>query len=126
MIYPQRFTLGRPKFQTGNPNRCLKLMILRLTSSEQTTEFSAHSKLLKRQRKTFDHRPWAKKKAPPIKGKQTAQSLEIHFCDFCCRAVEVSHLKMASNEFNSLRKTSDNKIMTFPSALETVGCYCMK
>ena len=37
-------------------------MILRLTSSEQTTEFSAHSKLLKRQRKTFDHRPWAKKK----------------------------------------------------------------
>ena len=63
---------------------------------------------------------------PPIKGKQTVQSLEIHFCDFRCGAVEVSRLKMASNEFNSLRETFDNKIMTFPSALETVGCYCMK
>jgi len=66
------------------------------------------------------------KKAPPIKGKQTAQSLEIHFCDFCCRAVEVSRVKMASNEFNSLRKTFADKIVTFPSALEMVGCYCMK
>ena len=32
------------------------LMILRLTSSEQTTKFPAHSELLKQQRKTFDHR----------------------------------------------------------------------
>ena len=32
-----RFTLGRPKFQTGSPNGHLKLMILRLTSSEQTS-----------------------------------------------------------------------------------------
>ena len=60
-----------------------------------------------------------------MKGKQTALCLKIHFCDFRCRAVEVSRLKMASNEFNSLRKT-DNKIMTFPSALETLGRYCMK
>ena len=32
-----RFTLGPPKFQTGSPNGHLKLMIIRLTSSEQTS-----------------------------------------------------------------------------------------
>ena len=62
----------------------------------------------------------------PTEGKQTALCLEIRFCDFRCRAVEVSYLKMALNEFNSCRKTFDNKIMTFPSALETLGHYCMK
>ena len=41
---------------------------------------------------------------PPIKGEHTALCLEICFCDFHCRAVEVSRLKMASNEFNSLRE----------------------
>ena len=55
------FTLGRPKFQTGSPNGGLKLMILRLTSGEQTTKFPAHSALLKWQRKTFDRRSQAKK-----------------------------------------------------------------
>ena len=34
--------------------------------------------------------------------------------------------EMALNEINSLRKTFNNKIMTFPSALETSGHYCMK
>ena len=34
--------------------------------------------------------------------------------------------EMALNEINSLRKTFNNKIMTFPSALETLGRYCMK
>ena len=55
-----RFTLGRPKFQPGSPDRCLKHLILRLTtkSSEQTTKFPAHSALLKRQRNTsFDWNP---------------------------------------------------------------------
>ena len=33
---------------------------------------------------------------------------------------------MALNEFNSLRKTFDIKIMTFSPALETLGCYYMK
>ena len=56
-----------------------------------------------------------------IKGKQTVLCLEISFCDFRCRAVEVSRLKMAFSEFNGLRKTFDDKIMTFPSALETLG-----
>ena len=56
----------------------------------------------------------------PIKGKKTALCLEIRFCDFRCRAVEVSCLKMALNEFNSVRKTFDNKILTFPSVLETL------
>ena len=32
--------------QTGSPNRQLKLMILRLTSSEQKTKFPAHSALI--------------------------------------------------------------------------------
>ena len=100
-------------------------MILRLTSSEQTTKFPAHSAPLKRQRKMLDRSPQAKT-FPPIKGKQ-ALCLQIRFCDFRCSAVEVSRLKMASNEFNSLRKTFDNKIMTFPSsAVETLGRYCMK
>ena len=63
----------------------------------------------------------AKKILPMIKGKRAALCLEIRFCDFCCRVAEVSHLEMASNEFNSLRKNFDNKIMTFPSTLETLG-----
>ena len=46
-------------------------MILRLTSSEQTTKFPAHSALLKRQRKTLFDRP-GKNILPLIKGKQTA------------------------------------------------------
>jgi len=58
-------------------------------------------------------------------GKQTSTFLEIHFYNFCCSAVEVSRLKMALNEFNSLRKTSSIKTMTFLPALETLGCYCM-
>ena len=62
----------------------------------------------------------------PIEVKQTALCLEIRFCDFSCRAVEVYRLKMALNEFISFRKTFDNKIMTFPSALEMLGHYCMK
>ena len=45
---------------------------------------------------------------------------------FRCSAVQVSRLKMSSNEFNSLRKTFDIKIMTFPPALETLGRNCMK
>ena len=61
-----------------------------------------------------------------IEVKQTALCLEIRFCDFSCRAVEVYRLKMALNEFISFRKTFDNKIMTFPSALEMLGHYCMK
>ena len=61
----------------------------------------------------------------PIEGKQTALCLEIGFCDFRCWAVEVSRLKMALNEFNSFTKTFDNKIMTFPSALEMLGHYRM-
>ena len=67
-----------------------------------------------------------KKIFPPTKGKQTSTCLEIRFCDFRCSAVEVSRLNMASNEFDSLRKTFDIKIMTFPPALETLGRYCMK
>ena len=58
-------------------------------------------------------------------GKQTSTSLEIHFCDFRCGAVEVSCLKMSLDEFNSLRKTSSIKTKTFSPALETLGYYCM-
>ena len=64
--------------------------------------------------------------SPLINGKHTALCLEICFCDFSCRAVEVCCLKLVSNEFNGLLKYFDNEIMTFPSALEMVGCYCMK
>ena len=56
--------------------------------------------------------------------------LKIHSCDFCCNAVEVSHLKMSLNGFNSLQKTFDIKIMTPPPppapVLETLVGYCMK
>jgi len=31
---------------------------------------------------------------------------------------------MTLNEFNGLQKNFDNKIMTFPSTLETLGGYC--
>ena len=55
-----------------------------------------------------------------LKGKQTSTCLEICFGDFRCSAVEVSHLKMASNELNSLRKTFSINIMTFSLALETL------
>ena len=64
--------------------------------------------------------------SPLINGKHTALCLEICFCDFPCRVVKVPHLKMASNEFNNLRKNFNNKIMTFPSGLEMSGRYCMK
>ena len=47
----------QPKFQAGSPNGRLKLMILRLTFTEQTTKFPAHSALLKQQQKMFDRRP---------------------------------------------------------------------
>ena len=67
-----------------------------------------------------------KKTFPLIRGKHTALYLEIRFCDFRCREVEVPHVKMVSNEFNSLRKNVDNKIMTFPSGLEMSGRYCIK
>ena len=46
-------TLGQPKFQTLCLNRCLKLMILRLTFGEQTTTFPVHLALLKSKRETF-------------------------------------------------------------------------
>ena len=68
----------------------------------------------------------AKKIIPPIKDKQTSTCLEIHFCYFHCSVVEVSYLKMVSNEFNSLQNTFAIKIMTFPSALEMLGHYYMK
>ena len=61
-----------------------------------------------------------------MEGKHTRPYLEILFRDFSCRAVGVSRLKMALNEFYSLRKNFDNKITTFPSALDTLGRYCMK
>ena len=61
-----------------------------------------------------------KKIFPPIKGKAC---LEISFCYFHCSAVEVSCLKMVSNEFNSLSKTFAIKIVTFPSTLEMLGYY---
>ena len=38
-----------------------------------------------------------KKILPTIKGKHATLCLEIHFCDFHYRVVEVSHLKMALN-----------------------------
>ena len=66
-----------------------------------------------------------KTKFPQVKGKQTSTCLEIFFCDFRCSAVEVSCLKMALNEFNSLRKTFSIEIMTFSLALEMFGHYCM-
>ena len=50
-----RFTLRRPKSQTGSPN--LKRIILRLNFGEQTTKFPAHSALLKRKRKAFGRPP---------------------------------------------------------------------
>ena len=86
----------------------------------------AHCALLKRQREMFDRWPQAKKYFRRKKVNKQALCLQIRFCDFRCSTAEVSRLKMASNEFNSLRKTFDNKIMTFPSALETLGRYCMK
>ena len=88
-------------------------MILRLTSSEQTTKFPAHSALLIQngRRLVVDLRQ--KKIYPPAKGKQTSSCLEICFCEFCWSAVEVSCLKMVSNEFNSLRKTLDIKIESY-------------
>ena len=88
-------------------------MILRLTSGEQMAKFPVHSALLKRKWRMFGHRPEAKKIFLPIKGKQTSTCFEIHFCDFCCSAVEVSLLTMASNEFNSLRKTFDVNPRTY-------------
>ena len=57
--------------------------------------------------------------------KQTCTCLEIQFCDFHCSALEVSRLKMALIEFNSLRKTFDIKIMTFSPVLEMLGHFCM-
>ena len=45
--------------------------------------------------------------------------------DFRCSAIEVSCLKMASNEFKSLRKTFGIKIMSFSPVLETLSHYCM-
>ena len=41
-------------------------------------------------------------------------------------SVEVSRLKMVSNEFNSLWKTFDIKIMSFFPVLKMLGRYCMK
>ena len=112
-----QFTLGRPKFQTGSPNGHLKLMILRLTSSEQ----KQNSLLILHHEMTTEN-VWSsakgKKILPTIKGKRAALCLEIRFCDFRCWVVEVSRLKMALNELNSLRKNFDNQIMTFPSTLE--------
>jgi len=66
-----------------------------------------------------------KKKFLPVKGKQTSTCLEICFCDFRCSAVEVSCLKMALNEFNSLRKTFGIDIMNFSPSLEMFGHYCV-
>ena len=113
-------TLGRPKFQTGSPNGHSKLMILRLTSSEQ----KQNSLLILHHEMTTEN-VWSsakgKKILPTIKGKCAALCLEIRFCDFCCRVVEVSRLKMASNEYNSLWKNFDNKIMAFPSTFKTLG-----
>ena len=57
-IYPHATKIS--KFQAGSLNGHLKLMIIRLTSSEQTTKFAAHSALLKWQWKMFDHQPHAK------------------------------------------------------------------
>ena len=71
-------------------------MILRLTSVEQMAKFPVHSALLK-QSSAIGIKIFL-----PIKGKQTSTCFEIRFCDFCCSAVEVSHLTMASNELNSL------------------------
>ena len=41
---------------------------------------------------------------PTLKSKQTSTCLEIHFCNFRCRAVQVSQLKMTSNELLVLEK----------------------
>ena len=70
--------------------------------------------------KSLDVSRRQKKIFPPIKGKAC---LEISFCYFHCSAVEVSCLKMVSNEFNSLSKTFAIKIVTFPSTLEMLGYY---
>ena len=53
------------------------------------------------------------KNIPPNKGKQTSTCFEIHFHEFRGSAVEVSHLNMALNEFNSLRKTFNVKSYDF-------------
>ena len=117
--------LGNQNFKQGAQTGALKLTILRLTSSEQTTKFLPilHFKMT-----TED--VWSlarcKKIFSPINGKHTALCLEIRICDFRCRAVKVSRLKMVLNEFDSLRKNFNNKIMTFPSGLEMSGHYCMK
>ena len=122
------FTLGQPKFQTGSLNcRAPKTYDSQANFQWTNNKIPCSFCTLKRQRKTF---AWSsaicKKVFPPIKGKHTAACLEIRLCEFHCKAVEVSRLKMALNEFNSLWKTFDNKIMTFRSALETLGRYCMK
>lgn len=50
-----RSALWRPKFQTRSPHRCLKRLILKPTSSQLTTKFTANSALMKQKHKTFGH-----------------------------------------------------------------------
>ena len=108
-----QFTLGRPKFQTGCPNRAPKTYDSQANFQWTNNKIPCSFCTLKWQRKTF---AWSsaicKKVFLLIEGKHTAACREIHLCEFHCRAVEVSRLKMALNEFNSLWKTFDNKIMT--------------
>ena len=119
-IYPRA-----TKISNRESNGRLKLMILKRPSSEKTAKFPVHFALWNDnvKRLIVGHR---QKNISAYKGIHTALCLEIRFCDFHCRAVEVPRQKMASNAFNSLRKNFDNKIMTFPSALETLGPYYMK
>ena len=46
--------------------------------------------------------------------------------DICANKMVNKQFEMALNEINSLRKTFNNKIMTFPSALDTLARYCVK
>ena len=77
-------------------------MILRLTFSEQTTKFPVHSALLNENGKLLvSSSAIGKVLFPSTKGKQTSTCLES-FCDLPCSALEVSRVKTALNEFNSL------------------------
>ena len=102
-IYPRA-----TKISNRESNGRLKLMILKRPSSEKTAKFPVHFALWNDnvKRLIVGHR---QKNISAYKGIHTALCLEIRFCDFHCRAVEVPRQKMASNAFNSLRKNFDNK-----------------